>query len=416
MRQCLRSGTVCKTTTGEHTLNILTVTQLNRYISFKLKEDTNLHGIFLRGEISNFKNAGHCYFTLKDNETLIKAVMFKSNAQMLKFRPENGMKVIAMGTVSVFERDGVYQLYVSDMQPDGIGDKHIRLERLKAELQAAGLFDPLHKLSVPEFPKKVGAVTSGKGAALQDMINIISRRYPLCELRVYHSTVQGTEAPKSLRDSLERAQNDGCDVVILGRGGGSSEDLDAFNDRELAYFIYNMTVPVISAVGHETDFTISDLVADLRAPTPSAAAELAVPSQDVLLRRISQYEERIRSAAELQIRRKGDMAAGLSERLQRLSPQAVLEKNIAKVENCTARLASAAEKLTGRKETALVDLAARLGALNPLNVLERGYAAVYSEDGSKIIKSTGQLNVGDRVKIRFADGSVSAAVTETEKN
>ncbi len=395
-------------------MNILTVTQLNRYISFKLKEDTKLHGIFIKGEISNFKNAGHMYFTIKDNESLIKAVMFKSNAMSLRFHPENGMKVIAMGTVSVFERDGVYQLYVSDMQPDGIGDKHFMFEKLKAELMDKGLFEQSHKLPVPEFPCKVGVVTSQKGAALQDIINIISRRYPICELAVYHSTVQGEGAPKELCAALDKSQNDRCDVIILGRGGGSYEDLDAFNDKDLAYFIYNMTVPVISAVGHETDFTIADFVSDLRAPTPSAAAELAVPSAELLMRRTADLEERIKNALEMNINRKSNSFSDLLSRLYLLSPQSLLEKSSASLELKIKRLDNAYDKLISSKESSLTEKISRLNALNPLNVLSRGYSVVYKDD-TKIVKSVKQLDKGDKVRLMLSDGSVYAEISETEK-
>ena len=395
-------------------MNILTVSQLNRYISFKLKEDKKLNGIFIKGEISNFKNAGHMYFTIKDNDSLIKAVMFKSNASSLKFQPENGMNIIAMGTVSVFERDGVYQLYVSDMQPDGIGDRHFMFEKLKAELMGQGLFEQSHKLPVPEFPHKVGVVTSQKGAALQDIINIITRRYPICELAVYHSSVQGDAAPKELCEALDKAQNDSCDVIILGRGGGSYEDLEAFNDKTLAYFIYNMTVPVISAVGHETDFTIADFVSDLRAPTPSAAAELAVPSAELLIRRTMDLEDRIKNALEMNVHRKNNRFSILLSRLYILSPQALLEKSRSSLELKVKRLDSAYDKLISYKESSLTEKISRLNALNPLDVLSRGYSVIYKND-TKIVKSVNQLSKGDKVRLRLSDGSVYAEISETEK-
>ncbi len=395
-------------------MNILTVTQLNRYISFKLKEDTKLHGIFIRGEISNFKNAGHMYFTIKDNESLIKAVMFRNNAMSLKFKPENGMSIIAMGAVSVFERDGVYQLYVSDMQPDGIGDRHFVFEKLKAELMSKGLFEQSHKLPVPEFPGKVGVVTSQKGAALQDIINIISRRYPICELAVYHSSVQGEGAPQELCTALSKAQDDCCDVIILGRGGGSYEDLDAFNDKGLAYFIYNMTVPVISAVGHETDFTIADFVSDLRAPTPSAAAELAVPSAELLLKRTADLEERIKTALEINIHRKDYKLSGVLSRLYLVHPGALLERNSSALELKMKRLDSAYDKLISRKESQFNEKISRLSVLNPFDVLSRGYSVVY-KDQTTIVKSVDQLTAGDKVRLRLSDGSVYAEISETEK-
>ncbi len=394
-------------------MNILTVTQLNRYISFKLKEDSNLRGIFLKGEISNFRNSGHLYFTIKDNESLIKAVMFRNNASMLRFVPENGMNVIAMGTVSVFERDGAYQLYVSDMQPDGTGNQHILFEKLKKELEKEGLFDVSHKLPIPEFPKKIGVVTSDKGAALQDIINIIKRRYPIGELSVYHSAVQGEGAALSVCSALKKAQSEFCDVVILGRGGGSSEDLSAFNDKQLANCIYNMTVPVISAVGHETDFTIADFVADLRAPTPSAAAELAVPSVQMLYDRIYMLSEKMRKAFEILVRRKDERLSDMISRLHFASPELSLQRNISQLDAYSQRFYQSYKNIILRYDSDLSGMITRLEALNPLSVLSRGYSVVYKND--KIIKSVDQLNNGDTVSIKMSDGTAYAEISETEK-
>lgn len=394
-------------------MNILTVSQLNRYISYKLKEDDNLKGIYLKGEISNFKDAGHYYFTIKDNESLIKAVMFKSNTQHLKFRPENGMSVIAMGSVSVFERDGVYQLYVTDMLPDGTGNLHFEFEKLKKELADEGLFDQEHKLPVPVFPKKIGVVTSSKGAALQDIINIMSRRYPIGELSVYHSLVQGEGAPESLCMALTRAEADNCDVIILGRGGGSYEDLAAFNDRQLAYYIYHLSVPVISAVGHETDFTIADFVSDLRAPTPSAAAELAVPSVDELFKRIDSFNMRLNNSFELLTRRLEEKISLLNTRLQKVSPEMLLVKNFSEIDMFQKRLENAYRRLIERNEALLNEKISELEALNPLEVLKRGYTVVYNSEDN-IIKSVSELSEGETIKIALADGTAYAAITQTE--
>lgn len=394
-------------------MNILTVTQLNRYISFKLKDDTKLHNIFLRGEISNFKNAGHFYFTIKDNESLVKAVMFRSYASSLGFVPENGMNIIALGSVSVFERDGVYQLYVTDMQPDGVGKQYIMFEKLKAELQKEGLFDESHKLPLPDYPKKVGVVTSEKGAAVRDIINIIERRYPICELCIYDSLVQGTDAPASLCKGLKKAQSDGCDVIILGRGGGSYEDLQAFNDRQLAYCIYNAEVPVVSAVGHETDFTIADFVADMRAPTPSAAAELVVPSSEMLLKRISLMEDRLRSSFEMLLNRREERVTYLLSRLYLVSPQAMLDKNISNHIKLENRMENAFREIIEKSQRNLLSNISKLDALNPLKVLTRGYSVVYSDD--KIITSVENLSSGDKIKIQFSDGIANAEISETEK-
>lgn len=394
-------------------MNILTVSQLNRYISYKLKEDQKLRGIFLKGEISNFKNAGHLYFTLKDSESLVKAVMFKSSAVNLNFTPENGQSVIAMGSVSVFERDGVYQLYVSDMVPDGKGNLQFEFEQLKKELAAEGLFDQEHKQQIPEFPKKIGVVTSEKGAALQDMINIISRRYPVCEMRIYPSLVQGADAPASLCQALSIADCDDCDVIIIGRGGGSYEDLAAFNDKQLAYYIYHLNTPVISAVGHETDFTIADFVADLRAPTPSAAAELAVPDISEIVKRTDNAEKRLGNAFELFARRLDDKISSLSSRLQKVSPEMFLVKNISELDIKTRRLEYSFRHIIEKKESGLTEKISRLEMLNPLEVLKRGYSVVYKSD-SGIVKSVSEIKPGDSVKISFSDGSAYASVTDTE--
>jgi len=393
-------------------LNVLTVSQLNRYISYKLKEDQKLRGIFLKGEISNFKNAGHLYFTLKDSDSLIKAVMFKSSASGLKFIPENGQSVIVMGSVSVFERDGVYQVYVSDMIPDGTGNIQIEFEKLKKELAAEGLFDAGHKKPLPKFPKRVGIVTSEKGAALQDMINIITRRYPLCELLVYPSLVQGADAPASLCRALSVADCDDCDVIITGRGGGAYEDLAAFNDRQLAYYIYHLNTPVISAVGHETDFTIADFVADLRAPTPSAAAELAVPDTADILKRIDSLSAGVKNSFEIYARRLDGKVSELSARLGRVSPEMLLERRDAELKLKQKRLEFSFKNITEKKEAALAEKISRLCMLNPLEVLARGYAAVYS--GEEIITSVSETQNGDSIRIDFSDGSVYASVTKTE--
>lgn len=394
-------------------MNVLTVSQLNRYLSYKLKEDAKLKGIFLKGEISNFKNAGHLYFTLKDSESLVKAVMFKSNAAGLKFSPENGQSVIAMGSVSVFERDGVYQLYVSDMVPDGAGSVQAEFEKLKKELAAEGIFDAEHKKKIPEFPKRVGVVTSEKGAALQDMINIISRRYPVAELVLYPSLVQGTDAPASLCRALSIADCGDCDVIIIGRGGGSYEDLAAFNDRQLAYYIYHLSTPVISAVGHETDFTIADFAADLRAPTPSAAAELAVPDIADILAGIDSLRLRTESAFEIYTRRLDEKAAALSARLQKVSPEMILVRHLADLDMKKKRLEYSFRSILDKRETELTEKISRLNMLNPLAVLERGYSVVYKNE-NEIVKNVSEIKQGDSIRIDFSDGSAYASVTDTE--
>ncbi len=395
-------------------MSILTVTQLNKYISFKIKDDEKLRNIMLRGEISNFKNSGHFYFTIKDKESLVKAVMFRSYASSLEFIPENGMNIIAVGSVTVFERDGVYQLNVTDMHPDGIGNEHILFEKIKSELEKEGLFDNSHKLSLPCFPKKIGVVTSAKGAALQDIINIIGRRYPVCELCIFDSLVQGADAPDSLCNGLKRAENAGCDVIIIGRGGGSYEDLKAFNDRKLAYCIYGLNVPVVSAVGHETDFTIADFVADMRAPTPSAAAEMVAPSLKLIEKRLFFLYEKINTSLELIIRRKEEKITSLASRMYLASPYSLLEKNISENIRLQSRLKSAVQTYMIKSESRLMSSISKLEALNPLSVLTRGYAVVYGED-NHIVSFASDLSVGDKVQINMVDGAVNAEIIETEK-
>lgn len=308
---------------------VLTVTQINKYIGFKIKGDKNIQGIMVKGEISNFVRhySGHCYFTLKDKESSIKAVMFSSAASKLKFNPEDGMSVIVSGSVSVYERDGIYQIYVTDIQPEGVGAVSVALEQLKKKLAKEGIFDMSHKRQLPLMPKKIGAVTSLSGAAVRDIINVLSRRYPIGKLYAVNTIVQGEEAPDSICKGILRAEAAGCDLIIVGRGGGSLEDLSAFNTEKVAYAIYNCKVPVISAVGHETDFTIADMAADLRAPTPSAAAELAVPSAENLKERINILERRLRNAALGIIDRAGDQYTALNSRLSAYSPENRLKLN-----------------------------------------------------------------------------------------
>ena len=366
---------------------VLTVAQINRYIGFKIKEDRNLQGIMVKGEISNFTNhyrSGHLYFTLKDGEAAIKAVMFATAASRLKFRVEDGMSVIVSASVAVYERDGVYQLYVTDIQPDGAGAVFIAIEQLKEKLSKLGIFDTAHKRQLPLFPKKIGVVTSKSGAALRDIINVLSRRYPIGELYTVNALVQGENAPDSICRGILAAENAGCDVVIVGRGGGSIEDLNAFNTEKVAYAIYNCKVPVISAVGHETDFTIADLAADLRAPTPSAAAELAAPSTEQLI--------------------------GLNGRLLKFSPENRLKINEQKLTLLENRLRNAVLSKLNRCEAKLQEKMTALDGLSPVKVLARGYSLVYKED--KLINDASQAEKGDRISIRLGKGIINAEVTD----
>ncbi len=396
--------------------SILTVSQLNRYISFKLKEDIKLRGILVKGEISGFTNhykTGHFYFTLKDKDAAVKAVMFNSFASRLKFMPENGMSVTVSGSVQVFERDGVYQLYVTDIQPDGAGALFVAFEQLKDKLMKEGLFDEAHKKQLPAYPKKIGIVTSFGAAALQDMLNIISRRYPIAEVTVFGAAVQGDTAPDSVSRALKYADCCGLDLIIVGRGGGSAEDLFCFNSEKIARAVYECETPVISAVGHETDTTITDFVSDLRAPTPSAAAELAVPDISVMRAALEGYKGKLSEAFSGYIDRLYNETDKRLRTLSAHSPYAVLEKNEKILSLTEKRLAAASERCFGGYENRLARAAERLELVSPLKIMSKGYAIVYSENG-KMIKSSADADCG-RIKIRFSDGFVSAEIIENNK-
>lgn len=396
--------------------SILTVSQLNRYISFKLKEDIKLRGILVRGEISGFTNhykTGHFYFTLKDKDAAVKAVMFNSFASRLKFMPENGMSVTVSGSAQVFERDGVYQLYVTDIQPDGAGALFVAFEQLKDKLMKEGLFDEAHKKQLPAYPKKIGIVTSFGAAALQDMLNIISRRYPIAEVTVFGAAVQGDSAPESVSKALKYADCCGLDLIIVGRGGGSAEDLFCFNSEKIARAVYECETPVISAVGHETDTTIIDFVSDLRAPTPSAAAELAVPDISVMRAALEGYKGKISEAFSDYIDRLYNETDKRLRTLSAHSPYAVLEKNEKILSLTEKRLAAAFERCFGGYDNRLARAAERLELVSPLKIMSKGYALVYSENG-KMIKSSTDADCG-RIKIRFSDGFVNAEIIDNNK-
>lgn len=393
---------------------ILSVSQINRYISFKLKEDKKLSGVMIRGEISNFTahRSGHFYFTLKDNESAIKAVMFRSNAQKVKFMPQDGMNVVAMGSISVFERDGVYQIYITDIIPDGVGSVYIANQQLREKLRKEGIFDESAKRPVPQLPKKIGAVTSETGAALQDIINVLSRRYPVCELMVFNTLVQGTDAADSISRSMMNAAKADCDVIILARGGGSLEDLSAFNTEKVAYAIYNSSVPVISAVGHETDVTIADLAADLRAPTPSAAAEMVSLSAEQIYGNIKYYEEKLKGLIETCLNNLNAQLEKTNERLLRFSPDQKIEKSILKYGELTKRLDKAYEKIISEKENEFISSVSKLEAMSPVSVLMRGYSLVYRND--RIVSRTSELTENDNVTIRLSDGKATAKIISLE--
>ena len=393
---------------------ILSVTQINRYISFKFKDDKKLSGVMIKGEISNFTahRSGHFYFTLKDKESSIKAVMFKSHAVNVKFMPENGMNVIAMGNISVFERDGIYQVYVTDIVPDGIGSVYVASEQLKAKLQKEGIFDQSAKRPIPQMPVKIGVVTSKTGAALQDIINILSRRYPIGELVLLPALVQGEGAADSISKALIQAGKFDCDVIILARGGGSLEDLTPFNTEKVAYAVYNSSVPIISAVGHETDVTIADLAADLRAPTTSAAAEVVSVSKEQLNGNLNYYNEKLKNLIRIKLNNAEASLERLTERLIRFSPQFKIENNIRKFDDLQKRLDFAFIKIISDYENKYISRISQMEALSPIKVLKRGYSLIYKN--SNIISNISKLECGDIIEIKMSDGTVKAKIIAEE--
>ena len=397
---------------------VLSITQLNEYIRGKIDEDVLLNGIAVRGEISNYKvyPSGHHYFTLKDEAASLKCVMFKGNAMRLRFRPGNGMKVIAMGKISVYPRDGVYQLYCTAMAMDGIGDLYAAFEQLKAKLAAQGLFDPAHKKPIPRYPATIGIITSSAGAAIHDMLRILRKRYPLTEVRLLPVRVQGAEAPGEIAAAIQYANHHQlADLLIVGRGGGSIEDLWAFNDERVAYAIYESRIPVISAVGHEPDVTISDFVADLRAATPSNAAELAVPDQDALRQTLDSASASMAASLQRQLKNARQHLDVLSRSPALKSPTGYLDQKRKSLELLRNQLISAQTRIVEGKNRQFVGLTAKLDAMSPLKVLTRGYAMART-DGGEVVKSIRQVQPGDIIRVTLSDGNLTAAVTEKEEN
>lgn len=397
---------------------VLSISQLNEYIRGKLDNDPMLGGIAVRGEISNYKvyPSGHHYFTLKDEASSLKCVMFKGNAMRLRFRPDNGMKVIAMGKITVYPRDGVYQLYCTAMAMDGIGDLYAAFEQLKAKLAAQGLFDPVHKKPIPKYPGTIGIVTSSAGAAIHDMLRILRKRYPLTWVRLLPVRVQGAEAPGEIAAAIRYANyHKLADLLIVGRGGGSIEDLWAFNDERVAYAIYESEIPVISAVGHEPDVTISDFVADLRAATPSNAAELAVPDQDTLLQTLDSMSMGMAASLNRQLKGARQHLDVLSKSAALQSPTGYLDQKRKTLELLQNRLVSAQSRIVDRKKQQFVANVSKLDAMSPLKVLTRGYALAHTDDG-RLLKSVDQVEVGDRIVVDLSDGKLTASVLEKENS
>lgn len=392
---------------------VMTVSDLNRYMSLKVKEDVRLSSLLVRGEISGFvhhRPSGHFYFSLKDGRSAVKCVMFASFASRLKFMPESGMSVIIMGSVQVFERDGLYQLYASDIQPEGIGALYLAAEQLKARLSEEGLFEEIYKKPLPPFPGKIGIVTAKGGAALQDILNIIGRRYPACEAVIFPCLVQGEYAPQSICEALSLADSSGMDVIICGRGGGSAEDLAAFNSEQVARAVFAMETPVISAVGHETDTTVIDFVADLRAPTPSAAAELAVPDISSLTAALAARERELIKALEKYFSDRALLLSRYESRLRENYPAARISAFRERVSGLEKRLAGSLETYFQRRQSCLDIRAERLEALSPLAVMSRGYGLIYK--GDRLVTSAKALQPGDSITIVLADGEVKAVVGE----
>ena len=389
----------------------ITVSDLNKYMKEKIAEDEYLNNILIKGEISNFKNhyTGHMYFTLKDEKSLIKCIMFKSYATKLTFMPKDGMKVMVFGSVSVFERDGVYQIYVKAMEEDGLGDLYTKYQELKKRLEQQGLFEEEHKMKIPMMPRVIGVLTSQTGSVIRDIINVSTRRNPNVYIRLLPVPVQGEGAAEKISNGIEYMnKNKLADVLILARGGGSLEDLWPFNEEIVAHSIYNSEIPIISAVGHETDFTIADFVADLRAPTPSAAAELAVPDIYEVKRKIETYQDRLRNSLIkklelMNLRYEKCMSSSVFK-----EPLRKINDNYIKLDNCIKQIENSIKVKHEKEKTKYIELIAKLDALSPLKTLYRGYSI--TEKNNKVIKSKEELKANDLIEIRFVDGKKEAIV------
>jgi exodeoxyribonuclease VII large subunit len=441
----------------------LTIQALSKYIKRKFDKDPHLSGVYVKGEISNFKrhSSGHMYFTLKDDRARILAVMFASANASMKFNPENGMNVLVRGDISVYESGGQYQIYVKEMQPDGIGDLFLAFQQLKEKLEKQGIFDEERKRKLPKFPRKIGVITSPTGAAVRDIITTISRRYPVGEILVYPALVQGEKASQSIADCIKKAnQNKEIDVLIVGRGGGSIEELWAFNEEKVALAISRSAIPVISAVGHETDFTISDFVADMRAPTPTAAAELAVPHIDDLLERILSkkimlirgmkarlnsekarlrsvsssivfrnpgrlYEQKIEAVDHLtdrlnrtqmqRMQTNGDRLSHLASNLRRMHPMKLWERKNEQHLRATKQLQANFSTILKQKQNDFSRNISTLEALSPLRIMDRGYSLIYSQE-EKLVKTKNSVKAGEKVTVHLQDGKLHCHIDSIEES
>lgn len=400
-------------------MRVLSITQINYFIKSLIEGDGRLTDIYAAGEISNFTDhyrSGHLYFSLKDEKSVIKAVMFSSAARRIRFRPKDGMRVIVRGRVSVYEPSGQYQFYVEEMQPDGVGALSLAFEQMKEKLSKEGLFSEEHKKPLPRFPHKVGIITSPTGAAVQDMLNILSRRWPAAELVFCPVLVQGEGAPRQLVRAIQLMNNEkAVDVILIGRGGGSAEDLAAFNDEELARAIFASDIPVISAVGHETDFTICDFVSDLRAPTPSAAAELAVPDREEILQQLFLLNTKLRRAEESLLSYNRQILDTLTSARVFRDPQTIITDRRMLLDSLTQRMASLEQNRILSEKEVLSSISGRLDAMSPLKVLSRGYAIVSDCNGS-VVSSIDNINPGEKVDVRFFDGIANMCVLDIHES
>ena len=397
---------------------VLSISQVNEYIRSMMDRDPLLYGIAVKGEISNYKvyPSGHHYFTLKDDAASLKCVMFRNSALRLKFRPENGMQIIAMGRISVYPRDGAYQLYCSAIALDGVGDLHAAFEQLKAKLSAQGLFDPIHKKKLPQYPDTIGIVTSSAGAAVHDMLRIIRKRYPLTHVRLLPVRVQGVEAPGEIASAIAYANHYKlADLLIVGRGGGSIEDLWAFNDELVAQAIFQSKIPVISAVGHEPDVTISDYVADLRAATPSNAAELAVPDVDSLRQQLDSVLTSMQSSILKQLDTAKKHLNVLRNSASLQSPTRYIAQRRDALNHTSTKLLSVQQHTLALRRQSFISLTAKLDAMSPLKVLSRGYSVLHNKQGD-IIHSVNQVRATDTVTAMLSDGKITAKITEVTED
>ncbi len=395
----------------------LTVSQLNLYIKSLLDFDEFMSNVWVMGEVSNFKcyTSGHFYLTLKDENSSLKAVMFKTYAQSVNFMPENGMKLLVHGRMSVYERDGVYQLYIEDMEPYGTGSLFIAFEQLKAKLEKEGLFEESRKKKLPEYPQKIAVVTSSKGAAVHDIINVITRRYKLCDILICPVSVQGNEAAEQIAGAIEYVNNKtNSDLIIVGRGGGAYEDLMCFNEEIVARAIYNSDIPIISAIGHETDFTISDFVADIRAATPSVAGELATACGENLKTDLKKLKERLNVSIINLLDSKKNKLNDVKKTISSELINNIFNNKKQNIDNSMQKINISIGNILNKKSTDFIMSNEKLKILNPLNIISKGYSLVSKENG-ELIKQVDNINVSDKIKIRVSDGIILAEVYGKEK-